>query len=170
MLTCFIDYIGLSYCEGVYEQPGSGLYLNSLPGISIESIDKIADSEQVTYLGVWADVQTAAVAQFRIDVMTELNKCFKLERGCDYDVLICNNAETLVQAWKYCLGVWLMIFRITSPRLNRFTTIDAKQAAELKDFYQVEYEKALKQAVLLMDTSECCMQCAGNPETVTWLP
>lgn len=170
MLTCFIDYIGLSYCEGVYEQPGSGLYLNSLPGISIESIDKIADSEQVTYLGVWADVQQAAVAQFRIDVMSELNKCFKLERGCDYDTLICNNSETLVQAWKYCLGVWLMIFRINSPRLNRFTTIDAKQAAELKDFYQVEYEKALKQAVLLMDISECCMQCAGNPETVTWLP
>lgn len=170
MLTCFIDYIGLSYCAGVYEQPESGLYLNSLPGISIESIDKIADSEQITYLGVWADVQQSAVAQFRIDVMSELNKCFKLERECDYDAMICANDEILVQAWKYCLGVWLMIFRITSPRLNRFTTIDAKQAGELKDFYQVEYEKALKQAVLLMDTSECCMQCAGNPETVTWLP
>ena len=50
MLNCFIDYIGLSYCSGVYEQPGSGLYLNSLPGISIESIDKIADSEQITYV------------------------------------------------------------------------------------------------------------------------
>lgn len=170
MLNCFIDYIGLSYCQGVYEQPGSGLYLNSLPGISIESIDKIADSEQITYQGVWADIQQSAVAQFRIDVMAELNKCFKLERGCDYDTLICENAETLVQAWKYCLGVWLMIFRITSTRLNRFTTIDAKQATELKDFYQMEYEKALKQAILLMDTSECCMQCAGNPETVTWLP
>jgi hypothetical protein len=170
MLNCFIDYIGLSYCAGVYEQPGSGLYLNSLPGISIESIDKIADSEQVTYLGVWADVQSSAVAQFRIDIMAELNKCFKLERGCDYDTQICANAERLVHAWKYCLGVWLMIFKINSPRLNRFTTIDVKKAEELKDFYQVEYEKALTQAVLLMDTSECCMQCGGNPETVTWLP
>jgi hypothetical protein len=170
MLTCFIDCIGLSYCEGVYEQPSSGLFLNSLPGISIESIDKIADSEQITYRGVWADVQQSAVAQFRIDVMAELNKCFKLERGCDYDTLICANAEILVQAWKYTLGVWLMIFRITSTRLNRFTTIDAKQAAELKDFYQVEYEKALRQAVLLMDTSECCMPCQGNPEYVYTLP
>lgn len=170
MLSCFINLIGLSYCAGVYEQPGSGLYLNSLPGISIESIDKIADSEQITYMGVWADVQSSAVAQFRIDVMAELNKCFKLERGCDYDTLICNNAETLVQAWKYTLGVWLMIFRITSTRLNRFTTIDLKQAEELKDFYQVEYEKALKQAVLLMDTSDCCLPCEGNPQYVTWLP
>lgn len=170
MLSCFIDYIGLSYCPGIYEQPGSGLYLNSLPGISIESIDKIADSEQVTYLGVWEDVQKSAVAQFRIDVLTELHKCFKLDRNCDYDVLICANDETLVQAWKYCLGVWLMIFIINSPRLNRFTTIDAQRAKELKDFYQVEYEKALHQSVLLMDTSECCMQCQGNPETVYWMP
>lgn len=170
MLTCFIDFVGLSYCPGIYEQPGSGLYLNSLPGISIESIDKIADSEQITYLGVWEDVQKSAVAQFRIDVVSEINKCFKLDRSCDYDILICNNSETLVQAWKYCLGVWLMIFRINSSRLNRFTTIDAKQAIELRDFYQIEYEKALKQAALLLDTTECCMECGGNPEYVTWLP
>jgi hypothetical protein len=102
--------------------------------------------------------------------MAELNKCFKLERGCDYDTLICANAETLVQAWKYLLGVWLMIFRINSTRLNRFTTIDAKKAEELRDFYQLEYEKALKQAVLLMDTAECCMECEGNPQYVYTLP
>lgn len=170
MLSCFIDFVGLSYCAGIYEQPGSGLYLNSLPGISIESIDKIADSEQITYLGVWDDVQKSAVAQFRIDVLAEIKKCFKLDRDCDYDTLICANAETLVQAWKYALGVWLMIFRINSTRLNRFTTIDAKKAEELRDFYQVEYEKALNQAVLLMDTSECCMQCEGNPSYVYQLP
>lgn len=170
MLSCFIDFVGLSYCAGVYEQPGSGLYLNSLPGISIESIDKIADSEQITYLGVWADVQSSAVAQFRIDVMAELHNCFKLDRGCDYDTLICANMETLAQAWKYVLGVWLMIFRINSTRLNRFTTIDAKKAEELRDFYQLEYEKALKQGVLLMDTSECCMQCEGNPSVIYILP
>jgi hypothetical protein len=170
MLSCFLGYIGLSYCEGVYEQPGSGLYLNSLPGISIESIDKIADSEQVTYLGVWADVQRSAVDQFRIDVLTEMKKCFKLDKNCDYDTLICANAETLVQAWKYCLGVWLMLFRINSNRLNRFTTIDAKKAEELKDFYQLRYEAALAQSVLLMDTSECCMQCGGNPESVYQIP
>lgn len=170
MLSCFIDFVGLSYCAGIYEQPGSGLYLNSLPGISIESIDKIADSEQVTYLGVWDDVQKSAVAQFRIDVLAEIKKCFKLDRDCDYDALICANAEILVQAWKYLLGVWLMIFRINSTRLNRFTTIDAKKAEELRDFYQLKYEEALQQSVLLMDTSECCMQCQGNPETVYQLP
>lgn len=170
MLDCFIGYVGLTYCGGVYEQPDSGIYLNSLPGISIKSIDQIADEEQTTYLGVWADVQSSAVAQFRIDVISELNKCFKLNKDCDYDALICANDAILVQAWKYSLGVWLMIFRLTSDRINRYTTVDREQAKELKDFYQVEYERALSQGVNLMDTSSCCLDCGGNPEVVTWLP
>jgi hypothetical protein len=170
MLSCFVDYIGLSYCPGIYEQPGSGLYLNSLPGISIKSIDAIANDEQTTYLGVWEDVQNSAVAQFRIDVISELNKCFKLNRDCDYDTLICDNKETLVQAWKYCLGVWLMIFRLNTDRLNQYTTVDRKQAEELKKFYQSEYDKALNQGVRLMNTEECCLECSGNPEVVYFLP
>lgn len=169
-MDCFIDYISLSYCGGVYEQPPSGIYLNSLPGISIKSIDAIATDEQTTYLGVWDDVQASAVAQFRIDVISELNKCFKLDRNCDYTTMICDNQEILVQAWKYCLGVWLMIFRLTTDRLNQYTTVDRKQAEELQAFYQVRYEDALKQGVLLMDTTECCMACSGNPEIIYTLP
>lgn len=169
-MQCFLDYIGLSYCPGIYEQPGSGVYLNSLPGISIQSIDAIADSEQITYLGVWEDVQKSAVAQFRIDVIAELNKCFKLNRDCDYTEMICANQEILVQAWKYCLGVWLMFFRLNTDRLNRYTTVDKKQAEELKNFYQLQYEAALSQSVKLMDTTECCMECGSNPETVYMMP
>lgn len=169
-MTCYIDHIGLSYCAGVYEQPASGIYLNSLPGISIQSIDAIADSEQTTYLGVWADVQSSAVDQFRIDVISELNKCFKLNRDCDYTTMICENIDTLVQAWKYCLGVWLMIFRLNTDRLNQYTTVDKKQAEELKNFFQAEYDKALAQSVKLMDTTTCCLDCGGNPEFVYVMP
>lgn len=170
-MNCFLDYIGLSYCtRGVYDVPASGIYLNSLPGISIENIDKIADSEQVTYLGVWNDVQTFALAQFRLDVMSEIKKCYELNRDCDYDVMICDNIEELTTAWKYLLGVSLMIFRLTSDRVNRWTTIGRDEAKELRDFYQVEYERALKQGVQLMDTEECCLKCDPNPSVVTWLP
>lgn len=169
-MDCFIDFVGLSYCAGIYEQPGSGIYLNSLPGISIQSIDAIADSEQVTYLGVWADVQSSAVSQFRIDVISELHKCFKLNRDCDYTTLICENRDILIQAWKYSLAVMLMVFRLNSDRLNRYTTIDKKQAEELKAYFQVEYDRALAQGVLLMNTDECCMECGSNPETVYILP
>jgi len=171
MLTCFIDHIGLSFCNrGVYEVPASGIYLNSLPGINIESIDKIADSEQITYLGVWEDVQNSAVAQFRLDVINEMTKCYKLNKTCVYDDLICENVEELTLAWKYLLGVWLMIFRLNSDRVTRYTTVDREQAKELQVFYQLEYEKALKQGVQLMNTDSCCLECGGNPEIVVFLP
>jgi hypothetical protein len=171
MLTCLQDYIGLSYCsDGAYTAPASGIYLSSMPGLNIESIDKIADAEQVTYLGVWADVQTSAIPDYRSDVISEIMKCYKINCECDYDELICENLDILAQSFKYKLAIWLLIFRINTSRLNRFTTVDLQQAKELKDFYQLEYEKMLKQEVLCMDVSACQLCCGGNPEVVTWLP
>ena len=169
-MNCFLDYIGLSFCAGVYESPASGIYINSLPGISIESIDKTADQEQINYLGVWTDVQTNALAQFRIDVIAEINKCYTLNCDCDYDALICENIEVLTQAWKYVLGIWLLVFRINSNRLNRYTTLDVTQAKELLSFYQVEYEKFLSSSVKCMDVSSCELCCGNNPNFVVWLP
>lgn len=169
MLDCLINYIGLKVCGS--ETAPSGLYINSLPGISLESIEKIADAEQLTYVGVWNDVQTEAAQRFYIDVITELTKCFELQPYCDYETLICDNIAKLANPWRYLLGNQLMLFRMYTTRLNRFTTIDAAKAVELKDFYQVEYEKALALAAKLVDVSGCeCMQCGNNPQTVTWLP
>lgn len=170
MLTCLTGYVGLQNCGGVYEIPESGLYINTLPGISLESIDKIADSEQITYAGVWNDAQTEAAVRFRIDFIAEVTKCYKISTDCDYDAMICANKEVLVNAWRYLLGNQLMIFRLYTSRLNRFTTIDKEQAAELRDFYQVQYENALRQAVLLIDVSSCELCCGGNPEYVTFIP
>lgn len=168
-MSCLTDYIGLQHCSN--GTPESGLYINSLPGISIEVMDKIAESEQITYKGVWNDAQTEAYQRFYLDLIAELNKCFQLNVYCDYTEIICNNKEKLANAWRYLLGNQLMIFRIYSPRLNRFTTVDIEQARELRDYYQVEYEKQLKIAAQLVDVSTCeCMQCGGNPEYVTWLP
>lgn len=168
-MSCLDNYIGLLICGN--ETSDSGQYLNSLPGISLESIDKIADSEQVTYAGVWRDVQTEAWNRFYIDVINELTKCYQLQPYCDYEELICINKAKLITAWKYLLGNQLMQFRLYTTRINRFTTVDLKQAAELSMHYQVEYEKSLALAAKIMDVSSCdCMQCGGNPETVTWLP
>lgn len=168
-MVCLRDYIGLSLCRA-YESPASGVYINSLPGLSIESIEKIADQEQVNYLGVWSDVQDNAIEQFKIDVRSEISKCYQLSCDCDYDNLICENLEVLTQSYKYLLGIWVLLFRINSNRLNRFTTIDITQAKELKDHYQVEYEKFLSAAVKCMDVSDCELCCGGNPQSVTWLP
>lgn len=167
-MECLINYIGIRGC-GIVE-PGSGQYINTLPGISLESIDKIADSEQVTYAGVWNDVQTEAANRFYMDFANEVSKCFQLSPYCDYEAMICANKSRLLKAWKYLLGNQLMLERTYSTRLNRFTTVDIEKAGQLRDHYQVEYEAALAQAARLVDTSECCLECGGNPETVTWLP
>lgn len=169
-MTCFTDYIGLSLCAGAYEVPASGIYISSLPGLNLESIDKVATQEQVNYTGVWADVQVNALPDFKVEVMAEIRKCYELNCDCDYDALICENLETLTQAWKYKLGIWILQFRINSNRLNRFTTIDITQAKELLNFYVVEYEKMLSSSVLCMDISSCQLCCGGNPQTVTYLP
>lgn len=169
-MTCLVDYIGLQVCGGVYETPLSGLYINTLPGISLESIDKIADAEQITYRGVWDDAQSEAAIRFKIDFISEVTKCYKITRTCNYEDFICDNLELLANAWRYLLGNQLMIFRLYSTRLNRFTTIDLDNAKELRDYYQVEYEKALSQAVKLIDFSTCCMECTSNPEYVTYMP
>lgn len=168
-MTCLQDYIGFVAC-GVYEFPPSGVFINTLPGISLESIDKIADAEQITYRGVWDDAQKEAAVRFRLDFITEVSKCYQITTECDYDQFICDNLELLANAWRYLLGNQLMIYRIYSPRLNRFTTIDIDQAKELRDFYQTEYEKFLALAVRQIDFSSCCMSCSNNPEYVYFLP
>jgi hypothetical protein len=169
MLDCLIDSVGIYYCEGA-EAPESGLYINSLPGISVESIDHTADSEQVTFLGVWADVQSNAVNQLFRDIRTEIKKCFELNSQCNYEDLICENAEVFYDSWRYLLGTWLMIFRLTSPRLNWWTTIAREDAEKLQALYRSEYESGLKQSVQLMNIDNCCMVCSPTPKRVTWLP
>lgn len=53
--------------------------MNSLPGISLESIDKIANAEQITYLGVWNDVQDRSIAIFRTRLIEEFKKRYRLK-------------------------------------------------------------------------------------------
>ena len=168
-MSCLKGYIGIRVCS-TDTAPDSGLYINSLPGISLESIDKIADKEQITYRGVWGDVQDEAWIRFKVDFISAITECFKIDSGCDYEEMICANKSILVNAWRYLLGNQLMLERIYSSRLNKFTTINIDGARELADLYQVEYDKALLQAVKLVDTSSCCMHCGGDPEVVTWLP
>jgi hypothetical protein len=167
-MNCLKDYIGIKVCGT--ETSGSGIFINSLPGISLESIDNIADSEQITYKGVWEDVQTEAYSRFYVDYINELTKCYSLQVYCDYEQIICDNLQKLTVAWKYLLGSQLMEFRLYTSRLNRFTTIDLKDAEKLRDIYMVEYEKALALAAKISDVSSCEMCCGGNPETVTWMP
>lgn len=77
-MECLRDYIGVLGCGAT--APAGTKYINSLPGISLESIESLADSEQRNYLGVWNDVQTRALAKFDIDVNEKFAKRFRIKQ------------------------------------------------------------------------------------------
>lgn len=171
MGNCLLDYVGIKVCAGDECPPGSGLYINSLPGISLESIEKIANEDQISYLGLWKDVQAEAWIRFVIDFREVFSRCFDLSNKIEYEDLICDNKKVLVNAWRFLLGNQLMLFRVNSPRLNRFTTVDIKSAQKLVDYYQVTYENALEQAVNLIDVSDFRLPKPDpQPKHVVWLP
>jgi hypothetical protein len=77
-LSCLIDHIGIRGCDDL-PVPASGLYINSLPGISLKMMDQIADEEQVDFLGVWTDVQTRAIKRFRNEINAVFGKRYHLK-------------------------------------------------------------------------------------------
>ncbi len=171
-MDCYIDYIGLTNCVGAYETSPSGQYINTLAGITWDKVDKLGDQEQRNWRGVWRDVQLNASRRFKVDVMTALNGCYKLNKDCNYEDILCNedNMEKLTVAWMYLLGINIMQEQLYTPRLNRYTTIDRKQAEELRTFYQQEYTAFLGQAAPLLDVSDCELCCGGGIEVVTSFP
>jgi len=70
-MNCLTDYIGIKSCSIT---PSSGKYINILPGMSTELVDNIANSEQVTFNGVWSDIQDAAFDVFANDIAIFLRK------------------------------------------------------------------------------------------------
>jgi hypothetical protein len=184
-MECLKNYIGIKGCGAPAppEVPDplpegesatdyfSGLYINQLPGVNLEVMQSIADDEQETYLGVWADVEARALLKFALAVKAELNKCHKI---CDRSVvecLVCSNKDLFAVALWYLLGVELMIERTSSTRLNRFTTIDLDQAEKLKEEFYAEFEAALKDAaksINLVDT-ECIEGCIESNESIRFV-
>lgn len=158
ILDCFTGFIGLQGCQ--QSEPESGLYINSLPGITLERMDKIADAEQKTYKGVWDEVEKRALLRFRTSFMAELNKCYQINERATVECIACDNKDLLATSLWYLLGHELMIENVFSNRINRYTTIDKGEARELADYYLVQYEKELKYAVQGIDVEDS--DCLSN--------
>lgn len=80
-MECLRDYIGIKGCG--LDPVDSGMYINSLPGIEFAQIQGIADADQQSFLGVWADVQERAVERFKNDVLGSISgfdKRYKLRQ------------------------------------------------------------------------------------------
>lgn len=78
-MDCLIDYIG-SHSGCGASTPDSGIYLNQLPGIEFKQFQDIATPDQVTWSGVWSDLQKTSSANFREDVISEFGKRYMLKQ------------------------------------------------------------------------------------------
>jgi hypothetical protein len=72
MIDCFDNLIGLRDCGSL--EPSSGKYVNDLPAISTEFLQKIANSEQSSFLGVWRSVNELAKPRFLGDLQAAFSK------------------------------------------------------------------------------------------------
>lgn len=80
-MKCLENYIGIRGCGQA--EPESGLYVDQLAGISLKLIDNLANSEQLTFQGVWSDVQTRALRQFTTLVIAHFKTKYRLKRLVD---------------------------------------------------------------------------------------
>ena len=169
MLDCLDNKIEIYICG---ERDETKDYINSLPGITLESLSAPTEADQKTYLGAWKDIVAEAKKVFSLTLITELSSCREYSKDCDYDTLFCEqkNLEAILPVWKYQLAIVLLEYRIYSTRINRFTLFDKDKAMELLKFYRERFDIAIKQAMRMIDLESCCLDCGGNPQFVTWLP
>lgn len=62
-----------------------------------------------------------------------------MSTNCTWDAVVCNNKRQFFSAWQHCLAIELLNYRINSSRLNRWTSIDKKQAVELQKLFTIKY-------------------------------
>jgi hypothetical protein len=74
-MDCIKSYVGVRGCG--QSEPESGLYINSLPGISLENIEKIADSQQSNFLGAWRDIEARSVKRLSLEVTNVFAKRYR---------------------------------------------------------------------------------------------
>ncbi len=161
-MECVRGYIGIKSCVSTVI-PGSGLYINSLPGISLEITEKIADSEQRNFLGAWKDIEERVVQKFSSEFQAGMVNKYSLVdcEECSLENLVCDNLDKFKLPLWYLYGVEWCAERIHSNRINRYTSIDLKKAKSLRAEFEVEFQRALGLAIDSLDCSEC-LECDNN--------
>lgn len=87
---------------------------------------------------------------------------------CSFDNIICNNKPIFATAYLYLLGSELMVERLSSDRINRFTTIDLEKAQQNLEYFIQCYTKELEIAIdgIELDINDACIECNANYKTV----
>lgn len=164
--------IGLSPKSGVEAE--SGLYVDSLPDISVGIIERIV-ADEGSVVDTWEEIEKRALLKFRTLFIAEVNKCHKVHDIDICECLILSNKLLLSTALWYLMGAEVMLTRNASSRVNLATYNQPKQK-ELHEYFEDMFTKELTTAVNGIDihSSECFPdeepECRTVVETVYNLP
>jgi len=108
--------------------------------------------------------------------LMELNNTYGLSgqigTNCGFENVVCANKQMVANALLYAHGAELMIERIFSDRLNKYTTIDLKRAQELQKYFAQTAAEELAAVLdgINMVTWDCCIDCNDQVQLVHQLP
>lgn len=91
---------------------------------------------------------------------------------CSIEKYVCENLNFFTNALWYRIGLELTAERRFGNRLNEFTTMTIDRAAELQEFFNAQYQQALKNAVdaVNIDEDPFCFNCKGTVSSQSILP
>lgn len=149
-------FIGLTPLLGT-EAP-SGLYVDSLPGISAEAINRVRDDGDCSEK-MWGKIEWRSLLKFRTLFTAEVNRTHKVHDQAICECLIENNKLLLATSLWYLMGAEVMVERMTSSRVN-VATINKNTPKEIKEMLEDQFKKELTEAVLNIDihSSSCFPQ------------
>lgn len=165
--NCLKDFVGV---RGYHVAPESGWFINQLQGVSLKAIQYTADSEQVTFLAVWDDVQARAWVRLSTDFRTLMRSKYCLGSDAETDAIICGDKSLFTRAWLYALGIELIQERLQSERINKLTTIDREKGKELEATFTEIYESALVELMPAIKYKEQSEQLARSYARVERIP
>ena len=146
---CLKDFILIKQEGG--ETAESGLYINVDLPITLDMLNKIKETDQADLKAMWDEIQDRGIKKFVIRVKQGYRELFGV---CSIDDnWFDDNKDDLSFSLLYFLGSELMIERIFSTRINRYTTIDRKKAEELKGLFDDEFPTQLKAALEIIHGS-----------------
>lgn len=163
MLQELKGYIGLISGDTSAQ---SGLYVDTLPDISLQVLEDISHENEYD---AWSKIEDRALLKFRTLFVNEVNKCHKIAKIDVCECLITSNKEILATALWYLLGAEVMISRHASSRIN-MSTIDRNKPKELRAYFEEQFKQELATAVagINIHASDCIHEDVPANDVITF--
>lgn len=166
--TIFVDAVqdGLNYANIYKSYDEEELFI----GLNHDdiSVHKTTNSDN------WKVYHNSCLEQANTAFITQVNTGglnVEFNISCSIEKFICSRITYMKGAFAYRIGMDIMAERLSSDRINRFTTITPERAEQLMQVYGDQYEKALKSLFpILTKDDPICMNCKSVVKSETLIP